>query len=145
MPEQYAAEQAALTGRSPRRVLRARGMSASHTSEFCPELQRADRNRPDWCSSRATHAGSCRQFHRCRDADKKRRGRRGRGGVRRESRETRLRRGRIQRRGGEGKRREKHSRARRRRGGRGGGGPPPPPPPLVRGCEEFFFVLGSIE
>ena len=56
-----------------------------------------DRNRAGWCSSRATHAGNCRQFRRCRDADKKRRARRDKDGAQTASRETRLPPRRIQR------------------------------------------------
>src|ERR1700733_10384752 len=78
MPEPYAAEPGETTAQSRRRGRPAQETSTSHTSESCPRLRRADRNRAGWCSSRAARAGNYRQLRRCRDAGTKKRGRRDR-------------------------------------------------------------------
>ncbi len=85
-----ATARAARQARSPRLGRRARETSGAHTSESCPRLRCAGRSRSGSCSSRAAHAGSCPQFRRCRDADRKRLARRDKGGAQTGSRETRF-------------------------------------------------------
>lgn len=99
MPAQCAAEREAPTGQLQMRDRQARGKSPSHTSEFCPRLPRADKNRADWYSSRAAHVGNYRQFRQCPGADKKTRARPDKVAAQIATPGTRLRPVRIQRRG----------------------------------------------
>src|ERR1700694_2315422 len=99
MPEQYAAAPEAPTVKFRMRVLRARGTSISHNSESCPALRRVYKNQAGWCSSRAKHAGNCRRFRLCRDADTKKRVLRDKDAAQKVTRETRLPPGRTPQRG----------------------------------------------
>src|ERR1700722_127311 len=99
MKAQCAKEREAPTARSQTLALRAPKKSDGHTSESCPELQPACKNRANWCSSPATRADSYRPPHRCRDADKTKRARLDTAAAQKAKRESRLPPERIRRQG----------------------------------------------